>query len=49
MSIRAFQAALESEQTALFSALRKLRDSEAVVLGPGGEWPKWDGTPFAAE
>jgi len=49
MSIRAFQAALESEQTSLFSALRKLRDTEAVVLGSGSEWPKWDGTPFAAK
>lgn len=42
MSIRAFQAALVSQQTPLFAALRKLRGTEAVVLGPGGEWPKWD-------
>ena len=42
MSMSAFQAALLSEQSALFSALRKLRGTEAVVLSPGGEWPKWD-------
>ena len=48
MSINAFQAALLSEQSPLFSALRKLRDNETVVLSPGGEWPKWDGAPFAA-
>jgi len=46
MSISAFQAALLSEQSPLFSALRKLRNTETVVLGPG--WPAWDGAPFAA-
>jgi hypothetical protein len=48
MSISAFQAALLSEQSPLFSALRKLSGTETVVLSPGGDWPKWDGAPFAA-
>jgi len=47
MSISAFQAALLSEQSPLFSALRKLSGTETVVLSPGGEWPKWDATPLA--
>jgi hypothetical protein len=48
MSISAFQAALLSEQSPLFSALRKLRCTETIVLSSGGDWPKWDGAPFAA-
>ena len=44
MSIRAFQSALVSQQTPLFSALRKLRNAESVNLSTDSDWPRWDGT-----